>query len=174
MLGKNTAPNDTCQADQPRAQQTQCAGFRNRGCGRTRGETGVLGATCRAGLHTEVDRETREVTCRQVRAQYGESDGVNGCALSFNVRDIKIVVPELADVEICEQLVERNPADRRECSAAQVEGNIAASSFQQVARIHSDRDLHAAGYVGYVNKADGTGDADVAARQVKAGIARRT
>src|SRR6185437_16903262 len=129
---------------------------------------------CRARLHTEVDRETREVTGRQVRAQYGESDGVNGCALSLNILNIKIVVPELADVEICEQLVERNPADRLECSAAQVEGNIATSGLKQEARIHSDRYLHSAGYVGYVNKADGTGDADVAARQVKAGITRGT
>src|SRR6185437_10263806 len=116
MLGKNTAPNDTRQANQPRAQQTQCAGFRNWGCGRTCREAGVFRATCRARLHTEVDRETREVTGRQVRAQYGESDGVNGCALSLNILNIKIVVPELADVEICEELVERNPTDRLECS----------------------------------------------------------
>lgn len=121
-----------------------------------------------------MDRESREVTGRQVRAQNGESDGVNRRALSLNVLDIKIVVPELADVLVCRQLIERDAIQLGNASAAQVKGDIAARGFQQVARIHGDRYLHSAGYVGYVNKTDGTGDANVAARQVKACITCRT
>lgn len=121
-----------------------------------------------------MNREPCEVTGRQVRSQYREGDGADCRALALDVVNVKAIVAELADVEVGEQIVERDPADRLERSAAQTESNIAAGGFQQVAGIHGDRYLHSAGYVRYVNKTDGTGDADVTTRQVEAGITRGT
>ena len=121
-----------------------------------------------------MNREPCEVTGRQVRSQYREGDGADCRALALDVVNVKAIVAELADVEVGEQIVERDPADRLERSAAQTESNIAAGSFQQIARIHGDRYFHAAGHVAYIDEADRSSYSDVAARQIKAGITRGT